>query len=140
MQLADFMAEAVLALHLAWIVWLVLGLPLGLGVGWPRLRILHGASMVGQLALGLSGAACPITRIEEWLRGGGFSYGGSWLAAWLDRLVYLKVPPQWVLAATAGWLAVTLISLLVWPPRATGIPLRHGLRHTLMRAPSPGDR
>jgi len=111
------LAQFVLAAHLLWIVWLVGGLPAGLALGWPRLRLAHGLSAAGQLGLQVAGAFCPLTRLEEWLRGGTFSYGGSWLAAWLDHLVYLQVSPGLVEALTVCWVAATAASLLIWRPR-----------------------
>lgn len=108
------LAEAVLAVHFLWIVWLIAGLPVGLWLGWPRLRILHAASMAATLGMQVAGLLCPLTIIEEWLRGGPV-YGGAWLMNWLGRLVYLPVPPSLVMAATALWVAATFASFVMVP-------------------------
>ncbi len=114
---AQVLAEAVLAVHLAWIVWLIAGLPVGLWLGWRALRLAHAASLAGQLGMQLVSAFCPLTAVEEWLRGGGFSYGGSWLAAWLERLIYVPVSPQLIMALTLCWVVATLVSFIVRPLR-----------------------
>jgi ABC-type multidrug transport system permease subunit len=114
----ESLAETVLAIHFLWIVWLVAGLPLGLWLGWPRLRVFHAVSIGLTLGMQLGGVFCPLTIVEEWLRGGGFSYGGSWLAAMLQSIIYLRVPPLLVMAVTACWVAATLASLILWPPWA----------------------
>jgi hypothetical protein len=111
------LAELVLAVHFLWIVWLILGLPLGLWLGRKWLRLAHAASIGATLGMQLTRIFCPLTIIEEWLRGGGFSYGGSWLAAWLEGIIYLRVPPEAVMAATAFWVAATALSLILRPPR-----------------------
>jgi hypothetical protein len=130
---AELAAEAVLALHFLWIVWLVIGLPLGLWLGRPGfagqaspprravqasrrgLRLAHAASIMATLAMQVARYYCPLTILEEWLRGGPV-YGGSWLASWLERIVYLRVSPELVMVATVLWVGLTAASFVVWPP------------------------
>jgi len=122
---AELAAEAVLALHFLWIVWLIIGLPLGLWLGRPGfavqasrrgLRLAHAASIVATLAMQAARYYCPLTILEEWLRGGPV-YGGSWLITWLERIVYLRVSPELVMAATVLWVGLTAASFVVWPLR-----------------------
>jgi hypothetical protein len=113
---AELAAEAVLAVHFLWIVWLIIGLPLGLWLGRRGLRLAHAASIVATLGMQVAQYYCPLTIVEEWLRGGPV-YGGSWLITWLERIVYLRVSPELVMAATVLWVGLTAASFVVWPLR-----------------------
>lgn len=118
------LADAVLVLHAAYIVFVVGGLMvilLGGWLGWrwvrnPWFRVIHLAAIgwvVGQAWLGID---CPLTTLEiHWReRAGGEVYPVSFVAYWVRRLCFFQAPP-WVFttAYTAfgglvlgGWLWV----------------------------------
>jgi hypothetical protein len=110
------LADAVLALHLAFVLFVVLGLLL-IFVGrqrwpwvrrrrWRQLHLLAIAVVVLQSWLGL---VCPLTTLEMALRqrAGEASYTGSFIAHWMQALLYYDAP-AWVFA-----LVYSLFALLV---------------------------
>lgn len=122
------LADAVLALHVAVVAFVVLGLaavPIGNAAGWAwvndrRFRVLHGL-VVGVVVLqAWLGRYCGLTVLESWLRrqAGQAPYESSFVGHWLARLLYYDAP-LWVFAV-----AYTVFGLLVawvwwrFPPRA----------------------
>ncbi|WP_413044102.1 DUF2784 domain-containing protein [Pseudomonas sp. YJ42] len=109
-------ADAVLILHLGFIVFVLLG---GLLVAWkPRLLWLHLPAVAWGVFVELSGRLCPLTHWENSLRqlAGGAGYQTSFVEQYLLPLIYpawLSVPVQYLLAAVVvlanlviyGWLA-----------------------------------
>ena len=114
------LADALLILHFLWIIFLILGLPVGLYFKMRRLRIVHAFGLLFALALQIGGMLCPLTIWEEKLRlhqQPDFSYGGSFIIAYIERLVY----PGWISMNTLTVLTVmlvllTLLSFILKPP------------------------
>lgn len=131
-----FAADAILVLHVLIVAFNVGGLlgtwlGAGLGWGWVRaraFRFLHLAA-IGVVAVGaLVGAACPLTRWEDALRGG--APAASFVGRWVARLVYWD-PPPWVFTALyLAWAAATVVTLALVPPRPRAVTTRRpeGLR------------
>jgi polyferredoxin len=124
------LADAVLAAHFAFVVFVVLGLALIVvgGVrGWPWVRnpifrLAHLGAIAIVVAQAWLGAVCPLTTLEMALRrrAGDASYTGSFIAHWLEQLLYYEAP-AWVFAV--GYSAFALLVIGTWwrfPPR----PLR----------------
>lgn len=125
----QLLADGVLVLHLAFVVFVVLGLALivaGGAAGWRWVRgrgfrFAHVGAIGVVVAQAWLGAACPLTRLEMWLRlqaGRGTGvYEGSFVQYWLQRLLYYEAP-SWVFVSV-----YTLFGLLVmvawwrYPPR-----------------------
>lgn len=119
-------ADALLVLHAAFVVFVVLGLPatwVGLALGRPFarnpwFRNLHLAAIAFVVAQTLLGYMCPLTIWEDALRGTASERGfiERWIHAWL----FWRAPP-WVFGAI-----YTAFGLLVawtwwrWPPRRRG--------------------
>ena len=111
------LADAVLALHVAVVLFVVLGLVLvlvGNPLGWAFvnrwwLRLAHLLAIAVVAAQAWWGLVCPLTTLEMWLRrqAGESGYAGSFVQHWLHRLLYWDAP-DWVfmLAYTAFGLAV----------------------------------
>ena len=118
------MADALLVLHFAIVVFIVGGLVLtwagaALGWGWvrnPWFRYLHLAA-IGFVALeALIGMACPLTAWEDMLRGG--ARPESFVGRWVQRMLYYRAP-EWIFTtAYAAWALATLATLRLVPPRA----------------------
>lgn len=108
MNTYEALALAVLAMHLAWILWVVLG--------WlltrhrPLLRWFHIGSLIYGILLELFLWACPLTHAEQWLlrRAGLSSYRDSFLGHYLEELIYPDVPPTLLMAV-----AVTVCLLVL---------------------------
>jgi hypothetical protein len=106
----QFLAVTVLLLHLGFILFVVAGAALVLRR--PRLLPLHLAAVAWGVAIEVTGAACPLTTVENRLRllGGTAAYAGAFVDHYLAGLIY---PPgltrgmQWLLAA--GVLALNAV-------------------------------
>ena len=123
----SLLADAVLVLHAAVVLFVVAGLVLIVacnrrGRAWGndlRFRLAHLAAIGIVAAQAWLGQACPLTVLEDWLRAaaGETRYAGSFVAHWLHRLLFFDLP-GWVFTS-----AYTLFLLLVvaawwrWPPR-----------------------
>lgn len=82
------LADAVLLLHLAFVLFVVAGA--GLSWRWPRLVWLHLPALIwGGYAM-LTGTVCPLTPLENELRAvaGQGGYDGSFIEQYLLPLVY----------------------------------------------------
>ena len=119
------LADVVLAVHVAIVIFITAALPLiwiGAALRWRWIRIgwlraLH-LGAIGFVALeSLAGIACPLTVCEALLRHRQPPQG--LIQQWIERALYYDLP-AWVftLAYTAFALAVALTWWIV-PPRAT---------------------
>ena len=113
----QLLADAVLALHVALVAFVVGGLVFVI-VGnlrrwrWVNawwFRLAHLGTIAVVAAQAWLGVVCPLTTLEMWLRRQARSatYSGSFVEHWLQRLLYFEAP-WWVFA-----LAYTLFGLLV---------------------------
>lgn len=121
------LADMVLVLHVAIVLFVVAGLLLVVGgnlAGWRWvnhwwLRLLHLAAIAVVVAESWLGITCPLTTWEMALReaAGQDAYAGGFLQHWLHRLLYWDAP-AWVFTS-----AYTVFGLTVawawwrWPPR-----------------------
>ena len=85
---ARWLADLVVAAHLAFIVYAVAGGLLALR--WPRSVWLHLPAVAWAAAVELAGWICPLTPLEKWLReaGGEPAYSGGFIAHYLLPLIY----------------------------------------------------
>lgn len=94
------LADGVLALHLAFILWVGLG---GLVVlRRPRLAWLHLPALLWGAAIEFTGGVCPLTPLENTLRraAGGAGYAGGFIEHYLLAFIYpdvLTPALQWLL-------------------------------------------
>ena len=82
------MADAVVLLHLAFVVFVVLG---GLAVlRWPRLAWLHLPAAVWGALIEFAGWICPLTPLENFLRerGGEAGYAGGFIDHYITAIIY----------------------------------------------------
>ncbi len=110
-------ADALLLLHVGFVVFVVLGLVLiwiGGGLGWswvrnPWFRIAHLIGIAVVVLQAWLGQICPLTIWEMALRekAGDATYAGSFIAYWLQELLYYNAP-MWVFAV-----CYTVFGLLV---------------------------
>ncbi len=113
----QLLADAVLALHVAIVLFVVGGLVLvviGNLRNWPWanalwFRLAHLAAIAFVAAQAWLGIECPLTTLEMWLRrkAQAATYEGSFVEHWLQALLYWQAP-SWVftLAYTAFAMAV----------------------------------
>ena len=122
------LADAVLALHFAIVVFVVGGLALVLVGNWRRwawvnarwFRYAHLAAIAVVVAESWLGWTCPLTTLESWLRvqAGADAASTSFIAYWLQRWLFYAAP-AWVftLVYTIFGLAVAL-AWWRFPPRS----------------------
>jgi uncharacterized protein DUF2784 len=82
------LADAVLILHLVFIIFVVLG---GWLVAWrPKLIWLHLPVVAWGIWIEFSGSICPLTPFENWLRdrGGETGYSGGFIDHYLTDFIY----------------------------------------------------
>lgn len=102
------LADAVLTLHVAIVVFVIAGLALVIAGNllkwnWPNylwFRLAHLAAIGIVVAQAWFGVICPLTTLEMWLReqAGETTYTGSFIEHWLQALLYYEAPP-WVFIA-----------------------------------------
>jgi len=118
------MADAILVLHLGFVVFVLLG---GLAVlRWPRVGWVHVPAALWGILIEYAGWICPLTPLEVALRrrGGEAGYAGGFIEHYVTAVMYpasLTRPTQWIL----GTLAL-VVNLLVY----VGIFLRWRARRT----------
>jgi hypothetical protein len=110
------LADAVLVLHLAFILFVVLGGFLVLG--WPKLAWLHLPAALWGATIEFLGWICPLTPLENWLRaqGGESGFPGGFIEHYLIPIVYPAGLTRGIQLALGGFVvAVNLVVyLLLW--------------------------
>ena len=117
-MLADF----VVVVHLAVMVFITAGLPLiylGAALRWAwvrdwRWRALHLAAIGFVAAESLAGIVCPLTLWEDVLRGRQSSAG--FIERWVDRILFYDFPTWVFTAAYTAFAALVAVSWFMVPP------------------------
>jgi hypothetical protein len=128
MELYGLAADLVVVLHLAFVLFVVLGGLLALR--WPRLAWVHLPVAVYGALIELVGWICPLTPLESWLRqaAGETGYQGGFVEHYLLPVLYPR-------ALTAG-LQLTLGLLVILVNAAIYAAVLSRRR----RRPTPGGR
>ncbi|MCK7551279.1 DUF2784 domain-containing protein [Marinobacter goseongensis] len=122
----QILADAVLALHVAIVVFVVAGLVLilvGNRLDWHWVNR-RGFRYLHLLAIGVVvlqawlGVLCPLTTLEMWLRAeaGEAGYTGSFVQYWLQRLLYYEAPPWVFIVAYSLFGLAVLFAWWKFPP------------------------
>ncbi|MHB8542096.1 MAG: DUF2784 domain-containing protein [Candidatus Acidiferrales bacterium] len=113
------MADGVLAVHLAFIGWVIFGAIFSRGR--PRLAWAHVATIVYGIIVETTAFVCPLTLAENWCeaRAGVEPYHGPFLLHCLDATVYPNVPATLLIAVAV---AVCVFNLGLYAMRYA----RHG--------------
>lgn len=120
------LANAVLIVHVAFVVFVVITVPLILLGGarnwaWvrlPWLRVTHVAGIGLVVAQAWAGLVCPLTSLEMWLRkqGGEATYAGDFIRHWLQRLLYWDAPSWLFVTVYTVFALLVLAAWLCVPP------------------------
>lgn len=90
--LTQALPPAVVAIHLAWILWVIVGAYWTRGRPW--LTAFHVTSLVWGIIVDTCPISCPLTLAEQILesRAGDHVWAGSFLLHYLDAIVYPNLP------------------------------------------------
>lgn len=126
--LAAFLADAILALHVGIVAFVVLGQAAILIGAWRRwrwirnfrFRIAHLALMVFIALQAWLGQLCPLTVWEQALRthAGQTAYAESFIEHWLSRLIFFQAPWWAFVAAYSVFAALTVMCWFWIRPRS----------------------
>jgi hypothetical protein len=117
------LADLILGLHCAYLLFVVGGLALiwlGAWRGWRWVRsvpfrVLHFAA-IGLVAVeGLIGLACPLTVLEDWLRGDASEPTGL-VQRWLHALLYWDLSAWVFTVAYLAFAALVALTYIAFPP------------------------
>lgn len=116
-------ADAVLFIHFLFVVFVILGLVLvlvGGPLGWcwvrnRRFRIAHVAAIIIVVLQSWFSVICPLTLWEMNLRekAGDATYPGSFVAHWLEALLYYRAP-EWVFILVYTLFAALVVASWFW--------------------------
>jgi hypothetical protein len=93
----SILAHFTIVLHFVWILFLIFGVFFALR--WPKVAIFHLGGLLFSLVLNLFRWYCPLTYLENYLRGlydVKSAYGGPFIATYLERLVYPDLPELYI--------------------------------------------
>lgn len=121
-------ADLLLLLHVSIVLFIVLGLVLiliGKKVGWswvrnPWFRLAHLLAIGMVVVQSWVGEICPLTTWEMMLRSkaGDATYTGSFIAHWLEVILYYRAPPWVFTLVYTGFGSLVLISWFWVRPRS----------------------
>ncbi len=121
------LADAVLVLHFAVVVFVIGGLVavlVGQRAGWrwvanPVFRTLHVAAIGVVVAQAWLGALCPLTVLENDLRAraGAAGYDAGFIEHWVSRLLFHEAPAWVFVAAYTVFGALVVVAWWRCPPR-----------------------
>jgi hypothetical protein len=126
----QLLADAVLTLHVAIVLFVVGGLVVILLGNWHRwkswqwvnalwFRVAHLLAILFVVGESWLGIICPLTTLEMWLRrqAGASGYTGSFIEHWLQRLLYYDAP-GWVFTLAYSVFGLAVVATWWWfPPR-----------------------
>lgn len=116
-------ADAILLVHVFFVAFVILGLAL-IVVGrfgqwsWirnPWFRLAHLAAIAVVVLQSWLGVICPLTTWEMTLRSraGDATYSGSFIAHWLERMLYFRAP-AWVFVMAYTLFGLAVVGSWVW--------------------------
>jgi hypothetical protein len=123
----SFFADAIVAIHLAYVAFVVVGLAatwigIALKKNWARnfwFRAVH-LAMIGVVAMeSIFGIVCPLTNWESQLRvqGGGTEDPNSFVGRWVHEVLYYDISPSVLTVAYIAFGLAVLLTFFFAPPR-----------------------
>ena len=115
-------ADIVLVFHFCVVIFVTFGfflIPIGYKNGWDwiknrRFRMLHCGMMIFITLEILLGVACPLTSIENSLRG--INQHKSFIAYWIKQIIYWDLPTQFFFVLYCIFLGWTFLMWKLCPP------------------------
>ena len=126
----SFLADLVVALHFAYVGFVVIGMAailLGIVLGWQWVRnfwfrAAHLATIGIVVVQAVSGVICPLTTLENYLlaKAGEATYERSFIGHWAHELLFYDIPFQAFTPYYCLFGAAVLATLVLAPPRWPG--------------------
>ena len=118
-----YFADIVLVFHFCIVTFITFGfflIPVGYKLDWgwtanTKLRTIHSGLMVFITLETLLGITCPLTSIENSLRG--IYQSKSFIGYWIDQVIYWDLPTQFFIILYCIFLSWTLLMWKLFPPK-----------------------
>ena len=119
----SLIADIVLVIHSCVVIFMISGfvlIPIGYKFHWgwianTQLRIFHTGMMVFITLETLLGITCPLTSIENSLRG--IYQSKSFIEYWITQIIYWDVPAHFFIILYCMFLGWTFLMWKLFPPR-----------------------
>jgi predicted branched-subunit amino acid permease len=95
------LADIAVFVHFLWILFLIFGAFFGRKNR--LIKIFHISGLAFAFVSQLFGWHCPLTHLEFWLRAKhspALAYSGSFIVHYLEKLIYIEIPPYLILILT----------------------------------------
>ena len=124
------LADIVLILHFFIVIFITVGfflIPIGYYYDWNwikslKLRLFHCGLMFLVTFETLVGITCPLTSIENNLRG--MSNSKSFISFWIEKIIYWDFPTKFFIFLYFIFLGWTLLMWKIYPPKLKNIHLK----------------
>ena len=124
------LADIVLILHFFIVIFITVGfflIPIGYYYDWNwikslKLRLFHCGLMFLVTFETLVGITCPLTSIENNLRG--MSNSKSFISFWIEKIIYWDFPTKFFIFLYFIFLGWTLLMWKIYPPKSKNIHLK----------------
>ena len=124
------LADIVLILHFFIVIFITVGfflIPIGYYYDWNwikslKLRLFHCGLMFLVTFETLVGITCPLTSIENNLRG--MSNSKSFISFWIEKIIYWDFPTKFFIFLYFIFLGWTLLMWKIYPPNLKNIHLK----------------
>ena len=117
------LADIILILHFLVVIFITVGfllIPIGYYYGWSwiknfKLRLFHFGLMFLVTFETLVGITCPLTSIENYLRG--INNSKSFISFWIEKIIYWDFPTSFFMFLYFVFLGLTLLMWKIYPPK-----------------------
>ena len=117
------LADIILILHFLIVIFITVGfllIPIGYFYDWSwtknfKLRLFHFGLMFIVTFETLVGITCPLTSIENYLRG--INNSKSFVSFWIEKIIYWDFPTSFFIFLYFVFLGWTLLMWKIYPPK-----------------------
>lgn len=109
------LSDCVVVLHFLWIMFILFGFFLALK--FHKVSFIHVTGLIFTLVLNLGGWYCPLTHLEIYLQSlyrPGLSYGSSFIANNLEKLIYVELDQVYLRMGAIAWVGLNMGGYVLW--------------------------
>ncbi len=114
-------ADLIIALHVLWIAFVILGFPVFLYLNSARGRIIHLLALAAMIAMQVTRTICPLTHLEVYLKSKGSAgsvYPGQFMIEAAERFIYVEdLTLEKISCATSLYFIIVVLSFWFRPLR-----------------------